>query len=99
VPLSFHDPSVLPESIHCAVLAAFVKEGCIVRIVSDKAQGPTAGTHTFGALEFLARVRTCRGRRDRRSLCKTTNATSCIRARLATRHPLVESVHGSYQHD
>jgi len=27
-----------------------------VTIVSDKAQGPTAGTHSFDALEFLARI-------------------------------------------
>lgn len=29
-----------------------------VRIVSDKAEGPTAGTHDFDALEFLARLLT-----------------------------------------
>jgi len=29
-----------------------------VRLVSDKAEGPTAGTHTFEALEYLARLLT-----------------------------------------
>ncbi len=28
----------------------------VVRIVSDKVDGPTAGTHTFDALEFLANL-------------------------------------------
>jgi hypothetical protein len=55
VPLSFHDPATLTELFRRKVLAAFVKDG-VVTIVSDKSDGPTAGTHTFEPLEFLARL-------------------------------------------
>jgi hypothetical protein len=56
--LGFHQIEILTEAFRRALLGAFVRRELLTRDISDKADGPTAGTHEFGALEFLARLLT-----------------------------------------